>query len=184
VRSESSTELRQDYVVDKDLSNRGEASRVCVAVLQTLRPHLRLVVVDAYSDDADELTAEARQAEAWLRRRGARQGRRPWHRRTWPADPGMGIELDPADDDQWNALCAYAPWSINVNLYGANSEDLGGFYDSGSSIVASLTATDAAHLSAATADIGPLVLLREVHARRKQQRCPWSFLRRRARDGS
>jgi len=81
----------------------------------------------------------------------------------------MGIEVDPADDQHWNALCAYAKWSINVNLYGADGEDLGGFYDSGSSIVASLTTSEAAQLSARTADIGPLVLLKEVHARRKQE---------------
>jgi len=96
----------------------------------------------------------------------------------------MGIEVDPADDQHWNALCAYAPWSINVNLYGADGEDLGGFYDSGSSIVASLTPSEAAQLSARTADIGPLVLLKEVHARRKQEQKARRFLRRRTRDGS
>jgi hypothetical protein len=184
VHSELSAERRQEYVLDKDVTDRGEASRACVAVLQTLRPHVRLVVVDAYTDYADELTAEARQAEAWLRRRGEHQGRRPWRRRTWPADPGMGIEVDPADDQHWYALSAYAPWSINVDLYGPDNEDLGGFYDSGYSIVATLTETEVAEISPTLADIGALVLLKEVHARRKQERKALGLLRRRTRDGS
>jgi hypothetical protein len=178
-----SPEQRRYYVMDKDVTARDEASRACAAVLQLLRQHLRLVVVDAYTDYDDKLTADARQAQESLRRLGAGQGRRPWWRRNWPADPGMGIEMDPTDDQQWNALCAYAAWSINLDLYGPEREDLGGFYDSGHSIGASLTAIEARQLSVALADIGPLTLLDEFHARRKQQQEVGRIVRRLGRDG-
>jgi len=71
MRSSSRPEPRRDYVVDKDRTDRVEASHACAAVLELLRPDLGLAVVDAYTDHAGRLTAEARQAEAWLRRRGA-----------------------------------------------------------------------------------------------------------------
>jgi hypothetical protein len=80
------------YVIDKDIVDRAEATLACRALLDVLRPRLAKVRIDAYSDYRDELPPEVAQAQQWLRDVGLGRG---------GGDPGMSIELDPADDASW-----------------------------------------------------------------------------------
>lgn len=152
---------RTTFVLDKDITARAEAGRVCEAVLDLLRPHLRTVSVDAYSDYQDQMPPEVVTVEATLKELGRRRGR---------GDPGMGVELDPVLDDHWVLLRAYAAWSINVDLLGEDGRDLGCFHDCAYSVVAELTTTEAQKLSAELRDIAPVVPLAAVHARRRAAR--------------
>lgn len=58
---------RQDYVVDKLVTDRVEAEMVCAAVLDVLRPILRMVRIDAISDFPREMPLPVQQAEGTLR---------------------------------------------------------------------------------------------------------------------
>lgn len=107
---------RDEYLVEKGIVDRAEAITVCAAILELLRPKLVAATVDAYSDFPDELPVEAATAERWLRDRGRALGHR---------DPGMGIDLDLFDPEQWTVLSSYAPWSINVELLGEAKLELG-----------------------------------------------------------
>lgn len=151
---------RVGYAVEKDIVDRQEAIIACREVLNLLRPHLDTATVDAYSDYRDELPPDAAEAERWLRERGRTLGR---------SDEGMGIDLDLADGKHWEVLNAYAPWSINVDLFGAGGRDLGGLYDCGLGIVAALTAAEAAILGDRLAPISPVLPLSEYHARQRAE---------------
>jgi hypothetical protein len=141
------------YVVDKDIVDRTEATLACQAVLDVLRPRLTNVRIDAYSDFRDELPPEVAQAQRWLRDVGLSRGH---------GDPGMGIELDPADDSSWDVLLTYASWSINVDLLSDRNRQIAQLHDCGFSVTAELTADEAVQLTRKLADIAPVVpLLRE-----------------------
>lgn len=55
---------RTTFVVDKDITSRADAARVCGAILDLLRPHLRSATIDAYSDFEDQLPEDVATAEA------------------------------------------------------------------------------------------------------------------------
>jgi hypothetical protein len=167
-RRRGGTDLRQDepmtsnhrsedgdwtYVVDKDIVDRAEATLACQAVLDVLRPRLTKVRIDAYSAYRDELPPEVAQAQQWLRDVGLARGH---------GDPGMGIELDPADDSSWDVLLTYASWSINVDLLTDRNRQIAQLHDCGYSVTAELTADEAVQVTRKLADIAPVVpLLRE-----------------------
>jgi hypothetical protein len=90
---------REVYVVDTDVVERGEAVRVCSAVLDLVRPHAALAVVDAYSDYRDRLPPQVQRTQDWLHARGRRRG---------TGDTGMAVELDPQNDEDWKQLRIYA----------------------------------------------------------------------------
>jgi hypothetical protein len=141
------------YVVDKDIVDRAEATLACQTVLDVLRPRLLRVWIDAYSDYRDELPPEVAQAQRWLRDVGRARGH---------GDPGMGIELDPADDSSWDVLRTYASWSINVDLLTDGNRQIAQLHDCGYSVTAELTADEAVKVARKLADIAPVVpLLRE-----------------------
>ncbi len=79
------------YVVDFDSRDRPRADLVCRAVCEVVRPAAGVAYVDAYSDYRDELPVVVADAQRELRELGRRRG---------TGDPGMAVELDPADDGQ------------------------------------------------------------------------------------
>ena len=119
------------YVVGKDFLDRGEATFVCHAVLNVLRPRLTKVWIDAYSDYRDELPPVVAQAQDWLREAERARG---------SGDPGMGIELDSKDARSWEVLWTYASWSINVDLVADADRMIASLHDCGYSVTAELTA--------------------------------------------
>lgn len=151
--------------------DRGQADQVCRAVLNLLRPHIGLIEIDAYTDD-DELSDPARQAQAWLRGTGSARGR---------GDPGMGIRLDPSDEQHWQALRDYAARSIHVQLWGGRRErELGTLHDCASSVVVALTDPELTHLADTLGDLGSWVSLAQLRAaHRRARRAKWTARRRR-----
>lgn len=93
--------------------SREDATRLVGVVLPLLREHADVVYLDAYSDYRDELPMEVEQAQDRLRQVKAARGER---RR----DPGMGIALDPRDDQEWSWCLLYAAWSIHVEFHAAD----------------------------------------------------------------
>ncbi len=145
---------REVYVVDTEIVDRGEAVRVCSAVLDLIRPHAALAVVDGYSDYRDRLPPQVQRAQNWLHARGRRRG---------TGDPGMAVELDPQDAEDWRQLRIYAPWSIHVEVHGEgdHGDELATLHDCGSSITAALTAPEAARLAAELGDAAGLLRVTE-----------------------
>ena len=151
------------YVVGEDIVNRGEATFACQAVLDVLRHRVMRVWIDAYSDYKDELPPAVAQAQDWLREKGRARG---------AGDPGMGIELDPADDRSWDVVRTYASWSIHVEL-AADADAyqiIACLHDCGYSVTAELTTDEADEVRRKLADIVPVVPLHEVRDRDKAVR--------------
>jgi hypothetical protein len=141
--------------------------RVCAAVLDTLGTRLRAAVIDGYTDHEADLSPGARAAQTELLAFGAARGRSRFR------DPGLGIELDLGDPRHRAWLDAYGPWSINVDLWsreGYRQDDLGQFHDCSDSIVATLSAPEAASLTASLGDLGQFRPLTEVRAERRRTR--------------
>ena len=157
------------YVVGKDIVDRGEATFVCQAVLDVLRPRLTKVWIDAYSDYRDELPPVVAQAQDWLREAGRARG---------SGDPGMGIELDPTDARSWEVLRTYASWSINVDLVADADRMIASLHDCGYSVTAELTADEAAHVTRQLVDMAPVVPLHELRERDKAERATTRETRR------
>ncbi|MGX7678284.1 hypothetical protein ACSMXN_05245 [Jatrophihabitans sp. DSM 45814] len=122
--------------VAERIHDRQLADALCRSVLGALRYRLTLAEVDAFTDFRRERTYEARAAEEGLWSLAAQQTTRK-------RASGMGIRLDPAIADEWELLCSYAGWSINVDLFDAEKADIGTFHDCGHSIVALLTIEEA-----------------------------------------
>jgi len=163
---------RQDYAVGEDITDRSEATLACTATLEVLRPHLRLAIIDAFTDYADELTTSAATAQAWIRRRGSEQRHRSLLHRLGLSDPAMAVHLDLTEEAEWEVLRAYAPWSIAVDLYGPDGLDgpeLASFTDSGHAIVAALTDEERDVLVRELGSVAPVVRLDDLHARRRAQ---------------
>lgn len=158
--TDPASERRVSYLFDKDLAARDEAALVCAVLLEVLRDDLRVAHVDAYSDfDSSDMPEDVRVAETALRKIGGAQHRR---------DPGMGIQLDLCNPEQASLLDAYAPWSINVDLYGDDDEPLGTVHDSAASIHFRAHPQQAVQIAARLTDVGPIVSL-EVHDERRRQ---------------
>jgi hypothetical protein len=149
------------YVVDKDVTDRAEAATVCDAVLDAVNSRLASATVDAYSDYDDKLTPAAREAQHTLFAMGKEQGLR---------DPGMGVNLDLGDPTAWAVLRAFAPWSINVDLWDAESNNFATFHDCGYSVVVDLSDEDASAIRSRLSPIAPVLPLSVVHARRRAER--------------
>jgi hypothetical protein len=146
------------YVVGNDIVDRGDATLACQALLDVLRYRAVRVWIDAYSDYTDELPPVVVQAQDWLRDKGRARG---------SGDPGMGIELDPADDRSWEVVRTYASWSIHVEL-AADADAyqvIACLHDCGYSVTAELTTEEAAEVSRKLVDIVPVVPLQEARER-------------------
>ena len=137
---------------------RDEANEACLGVLEVLRPALRLAVIDVYSDFDETMPPHVTEAARQLRQHAGEQ-----------RDRGMGVEVE-VDDDNWQAISAYAPWSINVELYGEHGSHLGTLHDCGYTITADLTEAEANSLQERLAHISELISLRDLQERRRQAR--------------
>jgi len=140
------------YVVGNDFVDRADATLACQAVLDVLRRRAMRVWIDAYSDYADELPPVVVQEQDWLREKGRVRG---------SGDPGMGIELDPADDRSWEVVRTYASWSIHAELTADEEayQVIASLHDCGYSVTAELTTEEAVEVSRKLADIVPVVQL-------------------------
>lgn len=87
-------------------------------------------------------------------------------------DPGMGIELDPADDRSWEVVRTYASWSIHVELT-ADAEAyqvIASLHDCGYSVTAELTTDEAAEVRRKLDNSVPVVPLHETRERDEAER--------------
>jgi hypothetical protein len=78
-------------------------------------------------------------------------------------DPGLGVQLDLSTIEHRDLLARYAPWSIDVNVYGEDDLLLANFHDCAFSIGARLSADEASELAAMLGDdfqLKPLELTR------------------------
>jgi hypothetical protein len=151
------------YVVGNDIVARADATLACQAVLDVLRHRAMRVWIDAYSDYTDELPPVVVQAQDWLREKGRVRG---------SGDPGMGIELDPADDPSWEFVRTYASWSIHVELT-ADAEAnqvIACLHDCGYSVTAELTTDEAVEVSHKLDNRVPVLPLHEARERDKAER--------------
>jgi len=151
------------YVVGQHIVDRREATLACQAVLDVLRHRVVRVWIDAYSDYADELPPVGAQAQDWLREKGQARG---------SGDPGMGIELDPSDDNSWEVVRTYASWSIQVELAADTDayQVVASLHDCGSSVTAELTPDDAVEVSQKLGDAVPGVPPRKARERDEAER--------------
>ena len=155
------------YVVGQHSVDRGEATLACQAVLDVLRHRVVRVWIDAYSDDTDELPVMVVQAQDWLREEGRARG---------SGDPGMGIELDPSDDNSWDLVRTYASWSIHVELAADTDayQAIASLHVCGYSVTAELTSDESVEVSHKLADIVPVAPLYEA---RERDEAEWATAR-------
>ncbi|MGJ7441173.1 hypothetical protein [Aquipuribacter sp. MA13-6] len=155
------SDWRQDFAFEptQEPMHPHDGTVVCQTILTRLRPHLVRAEVDAYSDYAEDVPPDVRDVEAKLTELGRTQSR-------GRQDPGMAVVLDLLDVEQWEALVAYAAWSINAELWGPDARDMGTFHDSSQSIVAALTAADLEALSEPLRTYGHFTAIAELDAKR------------------
>jgi hypothetical protein len=141
---------RERYVVERATDD-GVAA-VCVAVFDVLEGSVSTLRVDAYSDFTDQMPADIRAAEEWLRARGFSRV---------DGDPGRSIVLDRSDETGWSIARAYTPWSIRTALFDAEGVNIATLDDGGHSVTVDLTPDQAALLVLALVDVALLVPLSE-----------------------
>jgi hypothetical protein len=136
---------RESYVVEHD-----DAASACEAVFDVLGGAVVAARVDAYSDYADQMPADIRAAELWLRDRGLRGA---------AADPAAGIMVERADETGWAIVRAYALWSSRVVLCDGVGVSIAVLEDAGNAITVELPDGLAAVLAARLAPQHGLALL-------------------------
>ncbi|RKS75316.1 hypothetical protein CLV35_1776 [Motilibacter peucedani] len=87
------------------------------------------------------------------------------------------IEVDPTDPALMDALRVYAAWSICVEIHGDGPGLLASMDDSGRSICAELTVTEAQDWRSSVNGCVAIEPLEDTHRRRRQSR--WRLWRRR-----
>lgn len=152
---------RTAYVIEKEITDRDDATTACVAILEVLRPVLRVALVDAYTDYENQMPPDVAEAQRWLRQQGSKQHR---------GDAGMNVEVGVVDAHHWANLCRYAPWSIHVELYGEGHAPLATLHDCGYSVTAHLTPAEATDLGGRLAGMCALTLVHELRDRRREAR--------------
>lgn len=166
--------------MDRELTSREDAEVVCAAVVDVLRPVIRLARVDAVSDHTDLMPPAVASGEAALRALGRQQ--RPRGR-----DPVMAVEVAPADPE-WAAVERYAAWSIHVDLLAEDERVVASLHDCGWSVSAALTDAEAVLLRERLLPWAPLTPLNTVHERQREQKrdrrrhrlgALWPWVRRR-----
>jgi hypothetical protein len=131
---------RQCYVVVADASSRlHNLASLCGTIFDALDGYVVTARIDAYSDYADQMPADIRTAEEWLRARGLARGE---------GDPGQGIVVARADDIGWAIVRAYAPWSVRTSLHDPAGVMVATLDDGGFSITLELTAAQAGAFAA------------------------------------
>jgi len=142
---------RECYVVVDDVSSglRNPAS-LCGTVFDALEGYVVTARVDAYSDYAEQMPADIRTAEEWLRVRGLARGE---------GDPGLGIVISRVDDIGWAIVRAYAPWSVRTSLHDRAGVMVATLDDGGFSITLELTAAQAGAFAACLAPDHSIVSL-------------------------
>lgn len=153
---------RDVYAIDKHVTDRGEAAAICAAVLDVLRPLLGTAEVDVYSDYREQMPEPVKEAERRLTAAGVRRPKPP-------PDDRMGVVVS-VGDPEWPDIETYASWSIDVDIKGADGEWLADFCDSGYSVVVALDSGSAEALRARIDSIAPVLLLSEIHLRRRRER--------------
>ena len=125
------------------IHDRALAVRACRAVLKLVKSHAVRAVVDAYTDYRKLMPPDAEAAEQVLWTIGKQQHRR---------DPGMNVELDLSCAEGWDLLDRCAPWSINVDVYDVEGDEIVNFHDCGLLVTARLTVDQAAKLATDLSD--------------------------------
>jgi hypothetical protein len=128
---------REKYVVVVEAADR-DLGAICAAVFEAYDATAVTVRVDAYSDHSDQMPADIRTAELWLRERGLRHV---------DGDPGVAIAIDRTDEVGWAIARAYAPWSIRISLQDADAISLATIEDGGALVTVSLLPDEIAALT-------------------------------------
>lgn len=110
------------YTVAEDIHDRDLASRACQSVLHLVKSNAARAAVDVYTYHRKAMPPDAGVAEEALRAKGKQQHK---------GDPGMNVELDPSNPEDWDLLTRFAPWSINVDIYDCTDELIANFHDCG-----------------------------------------------------
>lgn len=152
---------RMVWGVDPELADHGDAVLACGIILDLVRPRIAAASVDACSDYRDELPAEVEAAQERLREIGRRRRR---------GDPGMDVRLDPADEQDWATLRAYAAWSIETDLFDHDDDLIAVFHDSGASIAVWATSQEAAILAEPLTDVARLLSEEALQIQRRARR--------------
>jgi hypothetical protein len=128
----------------------------------------------ARSNSANFLTHDIRMPAARVRLTVGRGygdlellGRTPEGKQQRKRDPGMKVDLDLSNAEDWDLLTRYAPWSINVDLYDHTDHLIANFHDCGHDVTARLSADQAARLSD---DLGDLLHVETLKALRDRER--------------
>lgn len=148
--------------------NRQHVQRVAAAVLDAVRADAATAWLDAPTDYEDELPDRARAVQQWLQAR-SRKG------------AGMGVEVDPSDDEHWDVLQTYAPWSIHVEVYDRLSPPrrtvpLAVLHDGASVITVALPQREAAALAARLVGVAGLIPVQPRRWFRRQRTRPLPML--------
>lgn len=156
-------EVRASYLVGNDVTDRGVAATVARAVMDVLDDVAVSAYVDCVSDFSERMPPEIRAVEDELS----------------AANPsGIDVTVERADAARWALVRAYAGWSIYTDLHDARGRSVASFHDSGYSVIAELTNSEASDLTQRLHGIAPVRLLSEVLAeerrqRREQRRTRW-----------
>lgn len=85
----------------------------------------------------------------------------------------MGIDIDPADDEQFDIVRVLTPFTIHAEFSGTSGEQLYSASDTGTGLWMALTADEhqqlVARLHACNADPAAVILLPERGRRRRRQ---------------
>jgi hypothetical protein len=128
----------QWFTVVEHIHDRDLAARACQCVLRLVKSNAARAAVDAYTDHQKAMPPDARAAQEALQAKGKQQHKR---------DPGMKVDLDLSNAEDWDLLTRYAPWSINVDLYDHTEALIANFHDCGHDVTPRLSAGHAARLS-------------------------------------
>jgi hypothetical protein len=119
-----------------------EVMEACHRILDALRPQLTYARIDGFSDiqelpDEARMAKEALEAMAVQRHEGQlREGsaRTRWWAQ-WSEPHAMGIELDPQNDEHFELLKTFGPYTIHAEIYRADQKSsFFTMHDTGSSV--------------------------------------------------
>jgi hypothetical protein len=123
---------RHRYIV-----NDRNAATVCAAVFEVVGADATHARIDTYSDFHEQMPADIRAAQAWLRERGL------------GADndrPGESVAVARTEPIGWAIVEAYAPWSTRTTLHDATGVNRATIEDGGHAVTVDLTTHEVAAL--------------------------------------
>lgn len=148
-----------EYAIDRDGTDRAEATRICAAVISVIGDRVDTVWIDAYSDYESDMPREIRAARESIYDLGRRQHLR---------DPGTGVELRMDRPEDRALLETYAPWSILVNMRDSRLAAVASFHDCALSVTFKASPDEVQQIRDQLGSDLPVITLLEVHERQRE----------------